>query len=351
MTKVLMKGNEALAESCLRAGCRFFSGYPITPQSEILEYLCWRMDEVGGQCVQTESEIAGINMLFGAASAGARALTTTSGPGFSLKQEGISYLCASDVPAVIVNVMRIGAGLGDIFQGQGDYWQLTRGGGHGDYRTIVLAPASVQESADLAFESFDLAEKYRHPVIIASDAAIGQMMENVKLPEMTEHDIDKFDWAIRPRQEGEAQRVIWNRFWDIGNDEYPVYLVNKYNEMEEKEQRWESVQTEDAEIVLVAYGISSRIAKAAVIRARKEGIKLGLIRPITLWPYPKKAFDELGSQVKGFLDIEMNILGQMTDDIKLATEHKLPVEFYGEYWNVPSEQKIIDQAKEMLAKY
>jgi len=290
-------------------------------------------------------------MLFGAASAGARALTTTSGPGFSLKQEGISYLCASDVPAVIVNVMRIGAGLGDIFQGQGDYWQLTRGGGHGDYRTIVLAPASVQESADLAYEAFDIAEKYRHPVIIASDAAIGQMMENVELPEMTEHDIDKFDWAIRPRQEGEAQRVIWNRFWDIGNDEYPVYLVNKYNEMEANEQRWESVQTEDAEIVLVAYGISSRIAKAAVIRARKEGIKLGLIRPITLWPYPKKAFDELGSQVKGFLDIEMNILGQMTDDIKLATEHKYPVEFYGEYWNVPSEFKIIEMAKEMLAKY
>lgn len=351
MAEVLMKGNEALAEACLRAGCRFFSGYPITPQSEILEYLCWRMDEVGGQCVQTESEIAGINMLFGAASAGARALTTTSGPGFSLKQEGISYLCASDVPAVIVNVMRIGAGLGDIFMGQGDYWQLTRGGGHGDYRTIVLAPASVQESADLAFESFDIAEKYRHPVIIASDAAIGQMMENVELPEMTEHDIDKFDWAIRPRKEGESQRVIWNRFWDIGNDEYPVYLREKYAEMEETEQRWESVQTEDAEVVLVAYGISSRIAKSAIIRARKEGIKLGLIRPITLWPYPKKAFDQLGSQVKGILDIEMNILGQMTDDIILATGNKLPVEFYGEFWNVPSEEKIIEKAKEIISKY
>ena len=244
MAKVLITGNEALAESCLRAGCRFFSGYPITPQSAILEYLSWRMDELGGNCVQTESELAGINMLLGAASAGARALTTTSGPGFSLKQEGISYLCASDVPAVIADIMRIGAGLGDIFAGQGDYWQITRGGGHGDYRTIVLGPASVQETADLAYMSFDLAEKYRHPVIIATDGAIGEMIESVELPEMKEHDIDTYDWAIRPRKDGEKQRVIWNRFWDLGNDEYPIYLVNKYNEIEANEQRWESVQTD-----------------------------------------------------------------------------------------------------------
>lgn len=351
MTKILMKGNVALAESCIRAGCRFFSGYPITPQTEILEYLCWRMEEAGGQCVQTESELAGINMLLGAASAGARALTTTSGPGFSLKQEGISYLCASDLPAVIADVQRIGSGLGDIFQGQGDYWQLTRGGGHGDYRTIVLAPASVQETADLAFSSFDLAEKYRHPVIIATDAAIGQMAENVELPEMTEHNIDQYDWVIRPRKKGEPQRVIWNRFWDIGDDEYPEYLLNKYSTIEKNEQRWESVQTEDAEIILVAYGISSRIAKSVVIRARKEGVPLGLIRPITLWPYPKEAFDELGGQVRAFLDIEMNILGQMTDDIKLADENRHPVEFYGEYWHIPDEEKILEQVKTMLKKY
>ena len=351
MAKVLITGNEALAESCLRAGCRFFSGYPITPQSAILEYLSWRMDELGGNCVQTESELAGINMLLGAASAGARALTTTSGPGFSLKQEGISYLCASDVPAVIADIMRIGAGLGDIFAGQGDYWQITRGGGHGDYRTIVLAPSSVQETADLAYMSFDLAEKYRHPVIMATDGAIGEMIESVELPEMKEHDIDTYDWAIRPRKDGEKQRVIWNRFWDLGNDEYPIYLVNKYNEIEANEQRWESVQTEDAEIVLVAYGISSRVAKSSVIRARKEGMKLGLIRPITLWPYPKKAFEDLGPQVKAFLDIEMNILGQMTDDIILADGNKHPVEFYGEYWHLIDENKIVAKAKEMLAKY
>ena len=351
MAKQLMKGNVALAEACLRAGCRFFAGYPITPQTDILEYLCWRMDEVGGECVQTESELAGINMVFGAAAAGARALTTTSGPGFSLKQEGISYLCASDVPAVIADVQRIGAGLGDIFVGQGDYWQLTRGGGHGDYRTIVLAPGGVQEMADFAYQAFDLAEKYRHPVIIAADATMGQMMENVELPEMHEHDVNKCDWALTPRKEGEKQKVIWNRFWDIGDNEYPDYLRAKYAEIEANEQRWEEVQTEDAEIVIVAYGISSRVAKSAIIRARKEGVKLGLIRPITLWPYPKKAFEKLGPQVKALLDVEMNILGQMTDDVILASGNKLPVEFYGEYWRVIDEKKIVSIAKDLLAKY
>ena len=189
--KELMKGNEALAEAAIRAGCRFYSGYPITPQTEILEYLSWRMDEVGGTFVQTESELAGINMLLGAAAAGARALTSSAGPGFSLNQEGISYLVAADLPAVIIDVMRIGTGLGDIAQGQGDYWQMTRGGGHGDYRTIVLAPASVQENCDMMAVAFDLAEKYRHPVLIASDAAIGQMVEGVNLPEFHEHDIDQ----------------------------------------------------------------------------------------------------------------------------------------------------------------
>ena len=353
MAKKLMKGNEALAEACLRAGCRFFSGYPITPQTEILEYLCWRMDEVGGDCVQTESELAGVNMLLGAAAAGARALTTTSGPGFSLKQEGISYLCASDVPAVVVDVMRIGCGLGDIFMGQGDYWQLTRGGGHGDYRTIVLAPCSVQESVDIAYGAFDLAEKYRHPVIIASDATIGQMMEPVEMPEMIEHDIDKYDWAVKPRLEGEPQRAIWNRYWDWedGGHKYPAYLLEKYTTMEEEAQRWESVQTEDAEFVLVAYGTSARVAKSAVIRARKEGIKAGLIRPITLWPYPEKAFAELGDQVKAFLDVEMNILGQMKDDIILADGNRHPVELYSEYWDNINEIKIVEKLKEMADRY
>lgn len=351
MSKVLMKGNEAFAESCIRAGCRFFSGYPITPQTEILEYMSWRMEEVGGAFIQTESELAGVNMAFGAASAGARALTTSAGPGFSLKQEGISYLCGSDVPAVIADVMRIGSALGDIFQGQGDYWQLTRGGGHGDYRTIVLAPASVQENADLAYLAFDLAEKYRHPVIIGSDAAIGQMAEPVELHEMHEHNIDEFDWAVHGRRKGEKQRVITNVYYQMGADNYMTYLREKYAQIEANEQRWECVCTEDAEIVLVAYGISSRVSKEAVKVARRRGMKLGLIRPITLWPFPKKAFDALGEQVKGFLCVEMSILGQMRDDVVLACGNRRPVEDYGEFANVPSVDVILEMAGEMLRKY
>lgn len=351
MSKVLMKGNEAFAESCIRAGCRFFSGYPITPQTEILEYMSWRMEEVGGAFIQTESELAGVNMAFGAASAGARALTTSAGPGFSLKQEGISYLCGSDVPAVIADVMRIGSALGDIFQGQGDYWQLTRGGGHGDYRTIVLAPASVQENADLAYLAFDLAEKYRHPVIIGSDAAIGQMAEPVELHEMREHNIDEFDWAVHGRRKGEKQRVITNVYYQMGADNYMTYLREKYAQIEANEQRWECICTEDAEIVLVAYGISSRVSKEAVKVARRRGMKLGLIRPITLWPFPKKAFDALGEQVKGFLCVEMSILGQMRDDVVLACGNRRPVEDYGEFANVPSVDVILEMAGEMLKKY
>ena len=351
MSKVLMKGNEAFAESCIRAGCRFFSGYPITPQTEILAYMSWRMEEVGGAFIQTESELAGVNMAFGAASAGARALTTSAGPGFSLKQEGISYLCGSDVPAVIADVMRIGSALGDIFQGQGDYWQLTRGGGHGDYRTIVLAPASVQENADLAYLAFDLAEKYRHPVIIGSDAAIGQMAEPVELHEMREHNIDEFDWAVHGRRKGEKQRVITNVYYQMGADNYMTYLREKYAQIEANEQRWECVCTEDAEIVLVAYGISSRVSKEAVKVARRRGMKLGLIRPITLWPFPKKAFDALGEQVKGFLCVEMSILGQMRDDVVLACGNRRPVEDYGEFANVPSVDVILEMAGEMLKKY
>lgn len=348
MAKVLMKGNEAFAESCIRAGCRFFSGYPITPQTEILEYMSWRMHEVGGQFVQTESEVAGINMLLGAAACGVRALTTSSGPGFSLKQEGISYLCANDIPAVIADVMRIGSGLGDVFQGQGDYWQLTRGGGHGDYRTIVLAPASVQENADFGYMAFDLAEKYRQPVIIGSDAAIGQIVEPVELPPMLEHDPDSFDWVMRGRRTGEAQRKICNTYYKIGSAAYMDYLRNKYEEICNNEQRWESVQTEDAELILVAYGISSRISKEAVKLARAQGIKLGLIRPITLWPFPQKAFDALGAQVRGFICVEMSILGQMRDDVLLAVGSSKPVECYSEFANVPSSKVIVSMAKEML---
>ena len=350
MAKVLMKGNEALAESALRAGCRFFSGYPITPQTEVLEYMSWRMHEVGGEFIQTESEIAGINMVL-CSSCWWKSIDFIIRPGFSLKQEGISYLAASDLPAVIADVMRIGSGLGNVFQGQGDYWQLTRGGGHGDYRVIVLAPASVQENADMAYEAFDLAEKYTHPVIVASDAAIGQMVEAVELPEFREHDINKYDWVIKGRKEGEEKRIIENTYYAMGADKYKEYLLKKYSDIEETEQRWESVKTEDAKIVLVAYGISSRVSKEAVKIARAKGIKLGLIRPKTLWPFPKKAFDALGNSVKGFLSVEMSILGQMVDDIKLATYEKYPVECYNEFANVPETEIIIAKAEEMLTRY
>lgn len=346
MAKVLLKGNEALAEAALAAGCRFYSGYPITPQTEILEYLSWRMDEVGGEFIQAESELAGINMVLGAAAAGARALTTSSGPGFSLKQEGISYLVAADLPAVIVDVMRIGTGLGDIAQGQGDYWQLTRGGGHGDYRTLVLAPASVQENADMMAEAFDLAEKYRHPVLIASDAAIGQMIEAVEIPEFKEHDINKFDWTIKGCKKGTEQRKIQNVYYT--HPDYEGYLAEKYRQMEE-EQRYETVQVEDAELVLVAYGISSRVCRETVEIARAEGLKLGLIRPITLWPFPVKAFEE-AKAAKAFLTVEMNILGQMVDDVKLATNGKYPVDHFGSIFEIPESDGIIAKAKEMLKK-
>jgi len=348
MKKVLMKGNEAFAEGCIRAGCRFYSGYPITPQTEILEYMSWRMEEEGGVFVQTASEIEGIYMLFGAASCGVRSLTTSSGPGFSMKQEGISYLCASDVPAVIADVMRIGSGLGDIFQGQGDYWQLTRGGGHGDYRTIVLAPCSVQENVDLAALAFNLAEAYRHPVLIASDAAIGQMLEPVSLPPFRKDEGKRFDWALREERDDGRKRLIWNIYYDTGAEHYPAYLKEKYSRIEANEQRWESFRTEDAEIVLVAYGISARICRSAVKKAREQGIRLGLIRPITLWPFPEKAFREPSDSLRGYLCVEMSILGQMCDDVRLACKGRFPVGFSGEFANVPSEDTIIREALQMI---
>ena len=351
MAKKLMKGCEAVAEAAIQAGCHYFFGYPITPQNDIPEYMARRLPQVGGCFLQAESEVAAINMVYGAAAAGARCMTSSSSPGISLKQEGMTYLAGAELPCVVVNMVRGGPGLGSIQPSQGDYFQATRGGGHGDYRTIVLAPASVQENADLAYIAFDLAEKYTHPVIVGSDAAIGQMVEPVELPEMIEHDIDTYDWAIRGRRAGEKQRIVMNTYYKIGPDKYITYLRDKYKAITENEQRWESVNTEDAEIVLVAYGISSRVSKSAVKMARAQGMKLGLIRPITLWPFPQKAFDALGEQVKGFLTVEMNILGQMADDVILACGNRRPVESYGEFSEVPSEKKILDIAAEMLKKH
>jgi 2-oxoglutarate/2-oxoacid ferredoxin oxidoreductase subunit alpha len=347
MSKELRKGNEALAEGAIRAGCRFYSGYPITPQTEILEYLSWRMEQVGGTFVQTESELAGVNMLLGAAAAGARALTSSSGPGFSLNQEGISYLVADDIPAVIIDVMRIGTGLGDIAQGQGDYWQLTRGGGHGDYRTIVLAPDSVQENFDMMATAFDLAEKYRHPVLVASDAAIGQMVEAVELGEMREHDINAYDWSVKGCKKGAAPRKIQNISYT--RPDYEKFLTDKYALMEQDEQRWESYMLEDAELVIVAYGISARISREAVDIARENGVKLGLLRPRTLWPFPVKAFAECAA-AKAFMTVEINILGQMRDDVRLAVGCDRPVEFFGTYFELPEPEDIAARAGAILGK-
>ena len=343
--KVLMKGNEAMAEAALRAGSRFYSGYPITPQSEILEYLSWRMPQVGGFCIQTESELCAINMLYGAAATGARAFTSSSGPGFTLNQEGISYLCANNLPAVIIDVMRIGAGLGDIFLGQGDYWQVTRGGGHGDYRTIVFAPNSVQESASIMSDAFDLAEKYLNPVLVVSDAGIGQMMEPVELPDFIDHDINKYDWSLKGCKLDEKKKIRKNEYWY--RPDYDVYLKNKYDVIEANEQRWQNYMVEDADVVLVAYGSSARVAKSAVNQAREQGFKLGLIRPITLWPFPVKAFDE-AKVAKAFCTVEVNILGQMVDDVKLAVNSKLPVGFIGNFTAIPDTDVIIEEAKKML---
>ena len=348
---VIMKGNEALAEAALRAGCRFFSGYPITPQTEILEYMSWRMPEVGGDCVQTEDELAGVNMILGASAAGGRVLTTSSGPGFSLKQEGISYLVAADLPAVIVDVARYGNGLGDIFQSQSDYSLVTKGNGHGDTMLIVLMPNSVQETVDFTTLAFDLAEKYLHPVMILSDAAIGQMMEGVTLPEMKEHDIDTYDWALSGHKQGAPHKRVTNLCYcmDSGFTGYENFLQEKYARIIENEQRWENIQVSDAELVIVAYGISSRISKEAVKMARQKGIKLGLIRPQTAVPFPVKAFKEVSPACKGFLIVEMSITGQIKDDVALASKCELPIYGYLSSLIVPSSDKIVSLAEDILA--
>ncbi|WP_272700928.1 3-methyl-2-oxobutanoate dehydrogenase subunit VorB [Desulfovibrio sp. Fe33] len=344
MPRRLMKGNDALSEAAVRAGCRFFGGYPITPQSEILEYLSWRLPEAGGTFIQAESELSGINMVYGAAAAGFRAMTSSSGPGYSLLQEGISYIASAELPAVFIDVQRYGSGLGDIFQAQSDYWQATRGGGHGDYRTLVYAPASVQESVDLIQLAFDKADEYRNPCQILSDASIAQMMEPVTLPEMHEHDPNA-EWAVRGKHGGDFKRVTSTMYYI---EDFDAYIKNKYDVMAEREQRWESVQVEDADLVLVAYGISSRICKEAVKIARAQGIRLGLLRPITLWPFPVKGFAEVNPDVKAYLSVELTSLPKMAEDVKLACEMKAPVEIFLGGAKIPESTAIVERAVSIL---
>ncbi|MEG0856766.1 MAG: 3-methyl-2-oxobutanoate dehydrogenase subunit VorB [Terrisporobacter sp.] len=343
MSKVLMKGNDAISESAVRAGCRLFAGYPITPQSEILEYLAKRLPEVGGQFVQTESELAGISAAYGGSAAGFRVLTSSSGPGFSLLQEGISYIASAELPCVIVNVMRYGSGLGDIYQAQGDYWQTVKNGGHGDYRCLVYAPNSVQESADLTYMAYDKAEEHRNPVLILSDASIGQMMEPVEFKDMKEHDPDQFDWSLKGKGDGPFRRTTSTMYYHESYEAYDKYIQQKYRNIEATEQMWDEYELDDAEIVFVAYGITSRICKEAVKIARKNGIKLGLLRPISLYPFPIKAFDKINSDsVKALVSVELSVLGQMVEDVKLACEMKIPVHPYLTAARVPLAEELLE---------
>lgn len=344
-----MKGNEAIAESALRAGCRFYAGYPITPQSEILEYMGANMNKWGGTFIQGESEIASISMVWGAACAGNRAMTSSSGPGFDLKQEGIAYLASYEVPAVIVSMMRYGIGGGDITAGQDSYLQATKGGGNGDYRLIVLCPNSVQECADLTYNAFDLAENYRNAVLILGDGSVGQMMQNIKLPEPHEHDIDTYDWVIKGRGKEEHKNKATNLNWYMGDRAWEEHVYDKLHTIQENEQRWENYMVEDADLVFVAIGVSSRVAKQAVKMARAQGIKLGLVRPITAWPFPRKAFEAVNPDVKGYMVVEMSIIGQMIEDVYGATRYTKPVYRYTTAIDIPVAEDVLERAKAALA--
>lgn len=344
--KKLMTGNEAIAQGAISAGCRFYAGYPITPQNEIPAYMSTHMPDSGGVFIQAESELAAINMVYGASATGARAMTSSSSPGISLKQEGISYLAGAELPAVIVNIQRAGPGLGNIWPSQSDYFQATRGGGHGDYHCIVIAPASVQEAYDFMFLGFDLADKYRNPVMILGDGTLGQMMEPLEIKQLK---IKKYDkpWAVtgcknRPRN------IVKSFHLKEGDLEIlNLALQEKYKIIQEKEQRFEGLYLDDAEIILVAYGTMARIAKSVVNRLRAKGKKIGLIRPISLWPFPKKIFQELTSKkskVK-FLVVEMSY-GQMVEDVQLAVEARAKIDFLGRSGGgVPSEEDIIKLIK------
>lgn len=327
--KELLSGNEAIGEAAIRAGCRFFFGYPITPQGELFEYMARRLPEVNGIFLQSESEIAGINMVYGAASAGKRVMTASSGPGISLMQEGMSYLAATELPCVVVNIMRAGPGLGRIKPSQGDYFQATKGGGHGDYHNVVLAPSSVQEMADLTTDAFTLSDKHRNPVVILADGMLGQMMEAVTLPDhvpLTK--LPSKPWAVSGERDRTPNMILAAPFTDDELISLNLKLKEKYSVIESREQRWIDLFLDDAELVVVAFGSTARIALDAISRARKEGMKIGLIRPVTLWPFPTKAFRSEKKIASDFLVIEMNN-GQMIEDVLLTLNDKQTAHHFG----------------------
>ena len=333
MAKKLMKGCEAIAEAAIQAGCRFFFGYPITPQNDIPEYMSARMPKVGGCFLQAESEVAAINMVYGAAAAGARVMTSSSSPGVSLKQEGISYIAGAELPCVVCNMMRGGPGLGSIQPSQGDYFQATKGGGHGDYHLIVLAPSSVQEAVDLMHNAFDLADIYRTPVMLLADGIIGQMMEPVEFHEHEKRELPAKPWAVTGYDpKGERKRAVVNSLY-IEVDELQEMndrLQARYKEIEEKEVMVEKYKTEGAEVIVCAYGTVARICKSAIALCAEKGVKVGLVRPITIWPFPSKELAEVMAQpsVKRELTVEISA-GQMHEDVRLAVNGAKPCDFYG----------------------
>jgi 2-oxoglutarate ferredoxin oxidoreductase subunit alpha len=347
--KVLMKGNEALSEAAIRAGATLYFGYPITPQNEVGEYMSRRLPTIpGGAYIQAETEVASINMVYGAASAGRRAMTSSSSPGISLMMEGISYLAGAELPAVVVSIMRGGPGLGNINPEQADYFQATKGGGHGSYRMIVLAPASVQEMTDLTVLAFDLADKYRNPVMVAADGNLGQMMEPVELKDSYPNRYDHSAWALTGAKDRKGH-TITSIYLDADEmEEYIHKLYRKYAEIERDETRYEEFETADAEVVIVAYGIVSRVVRSAVEAMRAEGIKAGMVRPITLWPYPKAVIRGLAEQAKFFLACEMS-MGQMVEDVQLSVEGRRPVYFYGRSGgNVPTPAEVVAAVKQRI---
>ena len=348
----LMKGNEALAEAAIRAGCNAYFGYPITPQSEILEYLAGEGRTRGMIVLQAESEVASINMVYGAAGAGARVMTSSSSPGISLMQEGISYIACAELPCLVVNVNRGGPGLGTIQPSQGDYFQAVKGGGHGDYRLIVLAPASVQEMADFVFDAFDLADTYRTPVMILADGALGQMMEKVAFREYVpaEH-IPPKPWATTGKPKTRERNIITSLHIEPEKmEQINLRLQEKYRRIAEAETRCEHFHTDDAEYLLVAYGLAARIAQGAVEMARARGIRAGLLRPVTLFPWPTAAVRTLAGRVKGVLVVEMNA-GQMVEDVRLAVEGRTPVSFHGRMGGIiPSPDEVLAALEAMACE-
>lgn len=347
MAKELWKGNEAIAEAALRAGLEAYFGYPITPQTELLEYLSRRMPEMGRVFLQAESELAAINMVYGAACGGARAMTSSSSPGISLMQEGLSYIAASEVPVVLVDIMRGGPGLGNLNPTQADYFQLTKGGGHGDYRPLVLAPYSVQEAADLTYGAFDLAEKYRQIVIIAADGNIGQMMEPVELPPLRKVEKKDRGWELTGA-EGRAPRKIFSLFLKPEEmEQVNRRLLDKEREIQKAELRWQEYLIDDADVAVVAFGTAARISQTAVRWARAKGIRVGLFRPISLHPFPSAPLKEIAGRLRGMLVVEMSA-GQMIEDVRLAVGDRLPISFLGKMGGlVPFPDEVLPEIENL----